>query len=50
MFTGNLCHGTLSTSEQNDHRSAVVIVSFEHMAPYSSVSIVDFEHVFILWV
>ena len=32
-------------SEQNDHRSTVGIVNFEHMTPCSSVSTVDFEHV-----
>ena len=32
------------------HRSAVVIFNFEHTTPSSSVSTVEFEHVFIFWI
>ena len=35
---------------ERDHRSTMVIVNFENMTPCSSVSTVDFEHVFIFWV
>ena len=52
MFALNLCHGTQSTSKQNQiiALSTVVIVNFEQMAPCSGVSTVVFEHVFIFWV
>ena len=32
------------------HRSVVVIINFEHTTPSSSVSTVEFEHVFIFWI
>ena len=44
-----LWHSIYTRAEQR-HRSAVIIVDFEHMISSSSVFIVDFEHVFIFWV
>ena len=41
---------SIYTRVERDHRSTIVIVSFENMTPCSSVSTVDFEHVFIFWV
>ena len=41
---------SICTRAERDHPSTVVSVNFEHMAPCSSVSTVDFEHVFIFWV
>ena len=41
---------SIYTRAERDHPSTVVSVNFEHMAPCSSVSTVDFEHVFIFWV
>ena len=35
---------------ERDHRLTIVIVNFKYMTPCSSVSTVDFEHVFIFWV
>ena len=35
---------------ERDHRSTVVMVNFEQIAPCSSVSTVDFENKFISWV
>ena len=44
-------HSIYTRVQRNqDHPSPVISVSFEHMAPCSSVSTVDFEHVFIFWV
>ena len=43
------CHSIYPRAER-DHPSTVISVNFEHMAPCSSVSTVDFEHVFIFWV
>ena len=41
---------SIYTRVERDHRSTMVIVNFENMTPCSSVSTVDFEHVFIFWV
>ena len=41
---------SIYTREEWDHPFTVVSVKFEHMAPCSSVSTVDFEHIFIFWV
>ena len=38
---------SIYTRAERDHPSTIVSVNFEHMAPCSSVSTVDFEHIFI---
>ena len=41
---------SIYTRAERDHPCTIVSVNFEHMAPCSSVSTVDFEHIFIFWV
>ena len=53
FWAGKFClkpvlRNSIYTQAKGGHRSTVVIVNFEHIAPSSSVSIVDFEYVFIL--
>ena len=40
---------SIYTIAERCHRSIVVFVNFEHILPSSSVSTIDFEHVFIFW-
>ena len=41
---------SIDTQAERDHHSSIIIVKFEHVAPCSSVSTVDFGHIFIFWV
>ena len=49
MFAGNLLLHSIYIGAERRHRSAVVIINFEHITP-SRVFTVDFGHVFIFWV
>ena len=40
---------TIKAPERRHCRRSGVFINFEHMTPYSSVSIVDFENVIACW-
>ena len=41
---------SICTWAERDHHSTIAIVNFEYKTPCSSLSTVDFEHIFISWV